>query len=396
MKCYFQSKDHQFEIFQSDTVECLKNFSTKFDMIFADPPYFLSRGHSCKINGEWKCFEKGEWDRATSFDKINEFNTSWLSGCRQVLKDDGTIWVSGTYHNIFSVASCLVKLGFKVLNIIVWQKSDAKPTLSRNYFNFTTEYLVWARKCEKVTHYFNCDLMERLNGGTRMGDVWRMPFVASWEMRQGKHPTQKPLRLLYRIILSSTREGETILDPFAGSCTTGIAANLLGRKFIGIDQSKEFLDYAIRRKHEIEDEEVAKNMLKKMAENPEEVMVMVNHARTDLRRKMIETGICYLRAGDSKGSLLVTPGFERLKYVLLHTNGENCQLFKLNTMGHFQIWTRETLQQYGFEPQSSNYYIVLHFNASKPIGIKYLPNLHESKYTFKAKIRPLSDFLGIK
>ena len=396
MESYFQSNDHQFELFQGDATECLKNMSTQFDMIFADPPYFLSRGYSSKINGEWKSFEKGEWDRATSLDNINEFNRRWLSACRNVLKDDGTIWVSGTYHNIFSVATCLVELGFKVLNIIVWQKSDAKPTLSRNYFNFTTEYLVWARKSEKVPHYFNCDLMEQLNGGARMGDVWRIPFVASWEMKQGKHPTQKPLRLLYRILLSSTREGETILDPFAGSCTTGIAANLLGRKFVGIDQSREFLDYAIKRKHEIEDESVANLMLKKMSENPEEVMVMVNHARPDLRKKMIETGICYLRAGDSKGSLLVTPGFERLQYVLLHTNGEDCQLFKLKSRGHFQIWTRETLEQYGFEPRSASYYVVLHFDASKPIPMKKYPDLQENKFTFRAKIRPLSDFMGIK
>ena len=396
MESYFQSNDHQFELFQGDATECLKNMSTQFDMIFADPPYFLSRGYSSKINGEWKSFEKGEWDRVTSLDNINEFNRRWLSACRNVLKDDGTIWVSGTYHNIFSVATCLVELGFKVLNIIVWQKSDAKPTLSRNYFNFTTEYLVWARKSEKVPHYFNCDLMEQLNGGARMGDVWRIPFVASWEMKQGKHPTQKPLRLLYRIILSSTHEGETILDPFAGSCTTGIAANLLGRKFVGIDQSKEFLDYGIKRKHEIEDESVANVMLKKMSENPEEVMVMVNHARPDLRKKMIEKGICYLRAGDSKGSLLVTPGFERLQYVLLHTNGEDCQLFKLKTKGHFQIWTRETLEQYDFEPRSASYYVVLHFDASKPIPMKKCPDLQEKMFTFRAKIRPLSDFMGIK
>ncbi len=365
-------------------------------MVFADPPYFLSRGYSSIINGEWKSFEKGEWDRVTSYDKINLFNRNWLSACRKVLKDDGTIWVSGTYHNIFSVASCLVELGFKVLNIIVWQKSDAKPTLSRKFFNFTTEYIVWARKSKKVTHFFNCDMMEQINGGTRMSDVWRIPFVSSWEMKLGKHPTQKPLRLLYRIILASTREGETILDPFAGSCTTGIAANLLGRKFIGIDQSQEYLNYGIRRKCEIEDVIKAEWMAKKMSENPEEMMVMVNHARPDLYKKMIETGICYLRAGDSKGSLLVTPGFERLNYVLLHTNGEKPKLFKLKIKGHFQIWTRETLQQYGFEPRSAAYYVILHFDPSKPISFRHYPNLKEEKYTFRAKIRPLSDFVGIK
>jgi len=396
MEPYFESNDKQFELYKGDAADCLNNIGGKCDMIFADPPYFLSRGYSSKINGEWKSFEKGEWDRVTSLEKINAFNRRWLSACRNVLKESGTIWVCGTYHNIFSVATCLVELGFKVLNIIVWQKSDAKPTLSRNYFNFTTEYLVWARYDEKTTHYFNCDLMEQLNGGARMGDVWRIPFVSAWEMRQGQHPTQKPLRLLHRIILSSTRDGETIIDPFAGSCTTGIAANLLGRNYIGIDQSKEFLDLGIKRKHEIENEEVAAVFLKKMSENPEEVMVMVNHARPDLRKKMIEKGICYLRAGDSKGSLLVTPGFERLQYVLLHTNGENCQLFKLKTRGHFQIWTRETLQQYGFEPRSSSYYVVLHFDATRPIAMKKNTDLHEDKYTFKAKIRPLSDFMGIK
>lgn len=396
MNHIFSSGDNSFKLYQGDATEVLLGLNEKCDVIFADPPYFLSRGYSSKINGEWKSFEKGEWDRATSLENINEFNTKWLSACRTLLKDSGTIWVCGTYHNIFSVATCLVELGFKVLNIIVWQKSDAKPTLSRNYFNFTTEYIVWARKEEKVPHFFNCDLMEQINGGARMSDVWRIPFISSWEMKLGKHPTQKPLRLLYRIILASTKEGETILDPFAGSCTTGIAANLLGRKFIGIDQSREYLDYGIRRKQEIENPAKSEWILKKISENPEEEMVMVNHARPDLYRKMIETGICYLRAGDSKGSLLVTPGFERLSYVLLHTNGENAQLFKLKTRGHFQIWTQETLMQYGFEPRSAAYYVVLHFDSSKPIPLKKQPNLKENKYTFRAKIRPLSDFMGIK
>ena len=281
MSAYFQSVDDAFALYQGDAKDLLSRLKKTCDVIFADPPYFLSRGYSSKINGEWKNFEKGEWDRTTSLDNINRFNKDWLSACRNVLKEDGTIWVSGTYHNIFSVATCLVELGFKVLNIIVWQKSDAKPTLSRNYFNFTTEYIVWARKNGNATHYFNCDLMEQINGGARMSDVWRIPFISSWEMKLGKHPTQKPLRLLYRIILASTREGETILDPFAGSCTTGIAANLLGRKFIGIDQSQEFLDYGIRRKKEIENPVTAEWMLKKISENPEEVMVMVNHSRPE-------------------------------------------------------------------------------------------------------------------
>lgn len=396
MNEYNVSENRDFILLHGDSMEQINRVNQQVDMIFADPPYFLSQGVSKRINGTWKSFEKGEWDRARSLDEINAFNLKWLVSCKEKLKDNGTIWVCGTYHNIFSVATCMTELGFKILNIIVWQKSDAKPTLSRNYFNFTTEYIVWARKCERVPHYFNCDLMEQINGGARMPDVWRIPFVASWEMKCGQHPTQKPLRLLYRIILASTREGDTILDPFAGSCTTGIAANLLGRKFIGIDQSKDFLDLGIRRKQEISDPIMADKILRKMAENPEEVMVMVNHARRELKSKMIEEGICYLRAGDSKGSLLVTPGFERMQYVLLHTNGEDCQLFKLKSKGTFQIWTAETLREHGFSPEHAPYYVVLKFDGSKPVGFKKQPNLKEGLMTYKAKIRPLSDFIGIK
>ena len=238
--------------------------------------------------------------------------------------------------------------------------------------------------------------MKKLNDDKQMTDVWRLPAIGRWEKSCGKHPTQKPLRLLYRIILSATRTGDTILDPFAGSCTTGIAAMLLNRKFIGIDQCAEYLTYGIRRKHEIEDPIIAETILKKMAENNEEVTVLINHCRKSLKERMIKTGICYLRAGDSKGSLCVVPGFERLSYVLLHTNGEDCQLFKLKTTGHFNIWTRETLRTYGFEPSHAPYYIVLHFDNTKSIPFRRLPRLNESAYTFVAKIKPLSDFMGIK
>ena len=396
MAYYYKSEDDAFLLLQGDSMHLINHINHEVDMVFADPPYFLSKGNSICINGTWKSFEKGEWDRVTNIDSINDFNYKWLSVCREKLKNDGTIFVTGTYHNIFSVATCMVKLGYKILNVIVWQKTDAKPTLSRNYFNFTTEYIIWARKMESVPHYFNCDLMEQLNGGTRMTDVWRIPFLASWEMKQGKHPTQKPLRLLYRIILASTKPGECILDPFAGSCTTGIAANLLNRKFIGIEKDHNFLDYGIRRKQEIQNPLLAQDILKKISENPEEVTVMVNHCRKDLKAKMIETGICYLRAGDSQGSLCITPGFERMGYVLLHTNGEDCQLFKLKSKGHFNIWTKETLEKYGFSPSHAPYYVVLKFNNKKTIPIKKMPNLKQNKNTFLAKILPLSDFIGIK
>lgn len=393
---YFSSDNKEFVLYQGDSMNLIDKVGKQVDVIFADPPYFLSKNISRCINGVWKTFEKGEWDRVASFEKINDFNRQWLVACRKKLKNGGTIFVTGTYHNIFSVASCMQELGYKILNIICWQKTDAKPTLSRKYFDFTTEYIIWARKDEKHQHFFNCDLMEQLNGGKRMTDVWRIPFLSSWEMKCGKHPTQKPLRLLYRIILASTHQGDTILDPFAGSCTTGIAANLLNRNFIGIDQCKDFLDYGIRRKQEIMNSDMAEKILLKISENPEEVMVMVNHARKDLKAMMIEKGICYLRAGNSKGSLCVTPGFERMQYLLLHTAGADCQLFKLKKRGTFQIWTKETLEEYGFHPQHAPYYIVLFFDGTKPIQCKKIPNLKEALNTFCAKIMPLSQFVGIK
>ena len=229
-----------------------------------------------------------------------------------------------------------------------------------------------------------------------MSDVWNIPTTGLWEKSQGKHPTQKPLRLMYRIILSSTHEGDTILDPFAGSCTTGIAANLLGRKFIGFDQSEDFLQLGLRRRQEIDDSDIAAKYIRKMSENPNEVTVMVNHARKELKAKMVETGICYLRAGDSKGSLLVTPGFERMQYVLLHTGGNDAELYRLKTKGHFQIWTDETLREHGFSPEHAPYYVVLLFDNSKPIDFKKKVNLQQKLNTYRAKIRPLSDFIGIK
>lgn len=393
METYYSSTG--FTLYKGDSMSVLENLSNNVDVIFADPPYFLSKGFTIRTKGRVKCFDKGDWDKARSMPEINEFNMKWLSLCRNVLKEDGTIWVSGTYHNIYSVANCMVELGYKILNIIVWNKPDAPLTLSDAHFNFSAEYIIWARKSKEKRHYFNNKLMKAINGGKRMSDVWNIPTTGLWEKTCGKHPTQKPLRLLYRIILASTKSGDTILDPFAGSCTTGIAANLLQRNFIGIDQCEEFLQLGVRRRMELENKSLFDKYLRKISETPNDLMVMVNHCRNDLRLMMIEKGICYLRAGDSKGSLLVTQGFERLQYVLLHTNGDNCQLFRLKTQGHFQIWTRETLEQNGFTPKHAPYYVVLHFD-NKPIKIKNLPNLKEYLNTYRAKIRPLSDFIGIK
>ncbi len=387
-----------FILLQGDCLERLKEIEdNSIDAIFADPPYFLSNGGISVQSGKQVCVDKGDWDKGGTPEYIYEFNRRWLELCRPKLKDNGTIWISGTHHNIHVVMRCLQELGYKVLNTITWQKTDPPPNLSCKYFNFSTELIIWARKNPKVTHKFNYETMKQLNGGTQMTDVWRIPSVSKWEKTCGKHPTQKPLRLLYRIILACTHEGDTILDPFAGSCTTGIAANLLNRKFIGIDQSEEYLQLGIRRRQEIEDADTAERMLKKMSENPEEVTVLVNHARPDTRRLMIEKGICYLRAGESEGSLQVTPGFERMRYILLHTNGEEAQLFhiKKGKEGSFQIWSRETLEKHGFHPEHAAYYIVVPFDPT-PITYPKYPNIKQRINTYRAKIRPLSDFIGIK
>lgn len=179
-----------------------------------------------------------------------------MSLCREKLTDNGSIWISGTYHNIFAVANCLTELGYKILNVITWQKSDPPPNLSCRYFNFSTEYVIWALKSDKVPHVFNYEVMKRMNGDKQMTDVWKIPAVGKWEKSCGKHPTQKPLRLLYRIILACTKEGDTILDPFAGSCTTGIAANLLERRFLGVEREEGFAAMSKARREELEDDRI--------------------------------------------------------------------------------------------------------------------------------------------
>ena len=394
---FYHSPNNDFDTYLGDNVKIISSIGQQFDLIFADPPYFLSTGKKrVKIEGVYTTFDKGEWDRVKSSPEKDDFNLNWISSCRNVLKDNGTIWISGTYHNIFSVARCLDQLGFKILNLVIWHKSAPPITYSNERLSFSAEYLIWARKTAADKHFYNYELMKRLNSNIPLPDVWRLPSVGLWEKRCGKHPTQKPLHLLYRIILACTREGDHILDPFAGSCTTGIAANLLGRNFTGIDQSEEYLQLGQRRRNEIDDPKTAAKMLRKMKENPEETTVLVNHARKDLRLLMIEKGICYLRAGDSQGSLQVTPGFERMNYLVLHTGGNNASMFRLKTKGCFQIWTRETLEQHGFSPEHAPYYIVLLFDNSKEIPFAKDIDLRQRLNTYRAKIRPLSDFIGLK
>jgi len=261
---YFKSSDKAFTLLKGNVFDLLPKFDFKFDMVFADPPYFLSNDGLTIKSGKITSVNKGQWDKSEGFSFVNDFNRRWLTLIRNKMKEDATIWISGTMHNIFSVGQILIELDFKILNIVTWQKTNPPPNFSCRYFTHSTEQIIWARKNAKVPHYFNYELMKEINGGKQMKDVWPLPAIAKWEKSCGKHPTQKPLSLLARIILASTRPASWILDPFAGSSTTGIASNLLGRKFLGIDIEEKFLEISKNRRLELEDEAVRNHYIRKL------------------------------------------------------------------------------------------------------------------------------------
>lgn len=225
-------------------------------MIFADPPYFLSSGGISCHSGKQVSVNKGNWDKAISVKEKLAFNRKWLKECRRVLKDDGTIWVSGTLHNIYSIGVALELEGYSLINNITWQKPNPAPNLACRCFTHSTETILWARKVfssrKKGKHFFNYSLIKEINGGKQMKDVWMLNLPKKNEKKFGKHPTQKPLSVLERILLASTKEGDVVLDPFSGSGTTGIACVLLKRHYIGIEISEEYLNLSIQRFNEID------------------------------------------------------------------------------------------------------------------------------------------------
>jgi site-specific DNA-methyltransferase (adenine-specific) len=257
-KPYFQ--DGNFVLYNADSIAFLAQLpENSIDMIFADPPYNLSNGGFSVQAGKMVSVNKGDWDVSKGFNDDYEFHYRWLEACRRVLKPEGTLWVSGTYHSIYQCGHALQSLGYHILNDIAWFKPNASPNLSCRFFTASHETLIWARKDKKAKHTFDYDLMKEgewpedalKKPGLQMRSVWAMGTPKPSEKRHGKHPTQKPIDLLRRVVLSSTKKGDVVLDPFTGSSTTGIASIMNDRKFIGIDMEKNYLDLSIKRFNDI-------------------------------------------------------------------------------------------------------------------------------------------------
>jgi site-specific DNA-methyltransferase (adenine-specific) len=245
---FFEDAPRGLRLYRGDALELLKRAKSEhFDLIFADPPYFLSNGGITCHAGKMVSVNKGVWDKAATFEEIHEFNKLWLGECRRLLKPNGAIWVTGTAHNIHSVGFALQTLGFKILNDIAWYKVNPPPNLSCRYFTHATETILWARRDPKSRHTFNYAEMKRENRDRQMQSLWHITPPAAREKRHGKHPTQKPEALLDRILRASTNPHDLVLDPFCGSGTTGVAAARLGRRFIGIDLVESYLNIAVAR-----------------------------------------------------------------------------------------------------------------------------------------------------
>lgn len=253
-KPYFLASN--FALYLGDSTVLLSGIpENSIDMIFADPPYNLSNGGFTVHAGRMVSVDKGDWDKSKGFADDYAFHHGWLAACRRVLKPGGTLWVSGTYHSIYQCGYAIQSLGYHILNDISWYKPNASPNLSCRFFTASHESLIWARKEKKAKHMFNYQLMKEGDWGSdflkkpglQMRSVWAMGTPKPEEKKYGKHPTQKPIALLDRVVLASTQKGDIVLDPFTGSSTTGLSAVKHGRKFIGIDMENKYLDLSIKR-----------------------------------------------------------------------------------------------------------------------------------------------------
>ena len=243
----FHSNEN-YQLFLGNALSILKEIpSNSISVILTDPPYFLSNnGISCN-SGKMVSVNKGKWDMKNSLSEIDDFNSKWLIESNRILNEDGTIWIFGTHHNLFSVGYIMKNIGFKILNTITWVKKNPPPNLSCRYFTHSAEMLLWCKKNEKSKHYFNYELMKEQNNGKQMKDVWEIGGLKKSEKTYGKHPTQKPQGIIERMLLASSKPGDIILDMFCGSGTTGVVANKHNRKFIGIDEDINYLEISKKR-----------------------------------------------------------------------------------------------------------------------------------------------------
>lgn len=252
---YFEREN--FTLLNGDSFKLLKKIQPKsINFIFADPPYFLSNGGISCHSGKQVSVDKGEWDLTKSIEEKLKYHRRWIRLCRDVLDDNGTIMISATLHSVYAIGVALEMEGFSIINNIIWRKTNPAPNLACRCLTHSTETIIWARKQltekKKGKHYFNYAAMKDINGGKQMKDVWDIEdvepeFVESStttkkEKKFGKHPTQKPIVLLERLITMATKEGDTVLDPFNGSGTTGIVAAKMNRRYIGIELDINYLE----------------------------------------------------------------------------------------------------------------------------------------------------------
>lgn len=245
---YFEDQIRNVILFHGNCFDILPRVpENSVDMIFADPPYFLSNGGITCHAGRRVSVNKGKWDISKGLEENYIFTQRWLRECQRILTKNGTIWVSGTLHIIYTIGSAMQNLGYKMLNDIAWFKVNPPPNLSCRYFTHSTETIIWAAKNKDSRHCFNYESMRKLNNGKQMLSMWSIKAPHPEEKKYGKHPTQKPIQLLDRLVLSSTRPNDIVLDPFSGSGTTGIAAYKEGRQYIGIELEQSYLDVSIKR-----------------------------------------------------------------------------------------------------------------------------------------------------
>ena len=258
---FFYSKNSpQVALYHGDCLKFLSKLpDDSMDMIFADPPYNLSNDGFSVHAGKRVSVNKGRWDKSKGVEDDFDFHSRWIEACKRVLKPNGTIWISGTYHSIYQCGFALQKYGYHILNDISWYKPNAAPHLACRMFAASHETLLWARKDKKAKHYFDYKRMKEKeypedkmkNPGKQMRSVWSIATPPKGEKEHGKHPTQKPLSLLERIVLASTKEGAVVLDPFAGSSTTGLATRSTADILLDLMPNEKYLTLSKKRFNEI-------------------------------------------------------------------------------------------------------------------------------------------------